>query len=48
MANYKLLLADVKTLIFDVDGVMTDGSVLCMPEGEMLRTMNVKDGHAIS
>lgn len=47
MANFKQLLATVKTLIFDVDGVMTDGSVLVMPEGEMLRTMNVKDGYAI-
>jgi len=47
MANYKLLLASVKTLIFDVDGVMTDGSVLVTLEGEMLRTMNVKDGYAL-
>jgi len=47
MGNYKQLLRNVRTFIFDVDGVMTDGSVLVMPEGEMLRTMNVKDGYAL-
>ncbi len=47
MTNYKQLLGDVKTFIFDVDGVMTDGIVLLTAEGEMLRSMNVKDGYAL-
>ena len=28
MKNYKLLLPQIKTFIFDVDGVLTDGKVL--------------------
>lgn len=37
----------VNTFIFDVDGVMTDGSVVITESGELLRTMNVKDGYAM-
>lgn len=37
----------ITTFIFDVDGVLTDGNILIMPEGFMLRTMNVKDGYAL-
>jgi 3-deoxy-D-manno-octulosonate 8-phosphate phosphatase (KDO 8-P phosphatase) len=33
---------------FDVDGVLTDGSLLVMPDGEFLRRMNIKDGYAMS
>ena len=47
MSNYKTLLSQVHTFIFDVDGVMTDGIVLLTPDGQMLRSMNVKDGYAI-
>jgi 3-deoxy-D-manno-octulosonate 8-phosphate phosphatase (KDO 8-P phosphatase) len=47
MSNYKKLLLSIKTLIFDVDGVMTDGIVILSPDGDMLRTMNVKDGYAL-
>ena len=47
MTNYKQLLADVDTFVFDVDGVMTSGEVLLTPEGQMLRSMNVKDGYAL-
>ncbi|MFN3555302.1 MAG: KdsC family phosphatase [Bacteroidales bacterium] len=47
MANYKALLSKITTFIFDVDGVMTDGIVLLTPDGQMLRTMNVKDGYAL-
>jgi 3-deoxy-D-manno-octulosonate 8-phosphate phosphatase (KDO 8-P phosphatase) len=36
----------IDTLIFDVDGVWTDGSVLVTEKGELLRTMNSKDGYA--
>ncbi len=45
--NFKKLLSKIDTFIFDVDGVMTDGIVILSSSGEMLRTMNVKDGYAL-
>jgi 3-deoxy-D-manno-octulosonate 8-phosphate phosphatase (KDO 8-P phosphatase) len=45
--NFKELLKDVKTFIFDVDGVLTNGMLLVMPDGEFLRSMNIKDGYAM-
>jgi 3-deoxy-D-manno-octulosonate 8-phosphate phosphatase (KDO 8-P phosphatase) len=45
--NYKELLHGVTTFVFDVDGVLTDGSVLITSSGELLRKMNIKDGYAI-
>lgn len=45
--NYKALLKTINTLIFDVDGVLTDSSVLVTSEGEMLRKMNTRDGFAL-
>ena len=47
MTSYKTLLSQIKTFIFDVDGVMTDGIVVLASNGDMLRTMNVKDGYAL-
>jgi 3-deoxy-D-manno-octulosonate 8-phosphate phosphatase (KDO 8-P phosphatase) len=38
---------EITTFIFDVDGVLTDGSVFISNEGEMHRTMNIKDGYAM-
>ncbi|MHA4894790.1 KdsC family phosphatase [Pedobacter sp. PWIIR3] len=37
----------VNTFIFDVDGVLTDGSILASDSGEFLRTFNIKDGYAL-
>ena len=37
----------IKLLITDVDGVLTDGSLLVMPDGEFLRRMNIRDGYAM-
>jgi 3-deoxy-D-manno-octulosonate 8-phosphate phosphatase (KDO 8-P phosphatase) len=37
----------ITTLVFDVDGVLTDGSVIVKEDGDLLRIMNVKDGQAI-
>ena len=37
--NYKALLPNITTFIFDVDGVLTDGSLLISETGELLRTM---------
>lgn len=47
MANYKQHLKEITTFIFDVDGVLTNGIVILSPDGDLLRTMNVKDGYAI-
>ena len=33
MKNYKNLLPNIKTFIFDVDGVLTDGKILSTNEG---------------
>lgn len=38
---------DISTFVFDVDGVLTDGSVLLLEDGLQARTMNVKDGLAL-
>lgn len=45
--SYKEYLKHINTFIFDVDGVLTDGSVTVMTNGDMLRTMNIKDGYAL-
>ncbi len=37
----------IKTFIFDVDGVLTDGSLLVLNDGQMARQMNVRDGYAL-
>jgi 3-deoxy-D-manno-octulosonate 8-phosphate phosphatase (KDO 8-P phosphatase) len=37
----------VTTFVFDVDGVLTDGTLLVLPDGVMARKMNVKDGYAL-
>ena len=47
MANFKELLPQINTFIFDVDGVLTDGSVQLLPNGEQVRKMNIKDGFAL-
>lgn len=45
--SYKEYLSDITTFIFDVDGVLTDGSITVTTDGEMLRTMSIKDGFAL-
>lgn len=45
--SYKEYLEHITTFIFDVDGVLTDGTVSVTTDGELLRTMNVKDGYAL-
>ena len=37
----------VDTFILDVDGVLTDNRLLVMENGDLLRTMHVRDGEAI-
>ena len=45
--SYKEYLEHITTFIFDVDGVLTDGTVTILTDGEMLRKMSVKDGYAL-
>ncbi|QPH39587.1 KdsC family phosphatase [Pedobacter endophyticus] len=40
-------LREINTFIFDVDGVLTDGSVQVTDNGQSLRTFNIKDGYAM-
>jgi 3-deoxy-D-manno-octulosonate 8-phosphate phosphatase (KDO 8-P phosphatase) len=37
----------IKLLILDVDGVMTDGSIIMDHEGNELKRFHVRDGHGI-
>lgn len=39
--------AQVRLMIFDVDGILTDGSLHFGPDGEVIKTFNVLDGHGI-
>jgi HAD-superfamily hydrolase, subfamily IIIA len=45
--SYKEYLQHITTFVFDVDGVLTDGTILITTQGEMYRTMNTKDGFAL-
>lgn len=45
--NFKQLLHPVKAFAFDIDGVLTDGSLLITEEGHQLRAMNIRDGYAL-
>ena len=45
--SYKEIMNDITTFVFDVDGVLTDSSVFVTNEGEILRTMNIRDGYAM-
>ncbi len=48
MGNFKEDIAGVETLIFDVDGVMTDGGIIPTPDGDFIRRYNAKDGYALA
>jgi len=37
----------IKTFVFDVDGVLTDGTLLILEDGQLARQMNIKDGYAL-
>ncbi len=45
--NLKEKLAGIELLIFDVDGVLTDNSVLIGPEGLEMKKFNIADGLGI-
>ena len=45
--NALALLKNVRLFVFDVDGVLTDGSIILLENGEQARQMNIKDGYAL-
>jgi 3-deoxy-D-manno-octulosonate 8-phosphate phosphatase (KDO 8-P phosphatase) len=47
MESFLTKLKDITTFIFDVDGVLTDGSVFVTETGEQSRAFNIKDGYAL-
>lgn len=47
MAEATARAASVQLMIFDVDGILTDGSLHFSPDGEVMKTFNVLDGHGI-
>jgi 3-deoxy-D-manno-octulosonate 8-phosphate phosphatase (KDO 8-P phosphatase) len=42
-----IVLKKISCFAFDVDGVLTDGSLLILDDGQMVRRMNIKDGYAL-
>lgn len=47
MADQRRRARRIKMLIMDVDGTLTDGAVLVLPDGEEVKSYNVKDGLGI-
>ncbi len=47
MAFFKEELTKVKAFVFDVDGVISAATQVLTPEGETVRTSNLKDGFAL-
>lgn len=39
--------SNINTFIFDVDGVLTDGSIIAFANGEQARNFYIKDGYGI-
>ncbi|MFN4122062.1 MAG: KdsC family phosphatase [Flavobacteriales bacterium] len=44
---FKTKLHQIKHFMFDVDGVLTNGTVTLLPNGEQVRVMHTKDGFAL-
>lgn len=47
MKNFKELLMNVRAFGFDVDGVLSQTVVPMFPDGQPMRTANIKDGYAL-
>ncbi len=45
MINYDL--SKIRAIVFDVDGVLSCETIYLHPDGEPMRTVNIKDGYAI-
>jgi 3-deoxy-D-manno-octulosonate 8-phosphate phosphatase (KDO 8-P phosphatase) len=46
-ASLQPMLARVRLLVLDVDGVLTDGRLFYGPKGELLKAFHVRDGYGI-
>jgi 3-deoxy-D-manno-octulosonate 8-phosphate phosphatase (KDO 8-P phosphatase) len=47
VARFHAVLRDVRALVLDVDGVLTDGRLYYGARGEALKAFHVRDGHGI-
>ncbi len=47
MENLQALAASIELVIFDVDGVLTDGTLFLGDDGQEYKAFNSKDGHGI-
>jgi len=47
MAGLRKRARSIRLAIFDVDGVLTDGTVWMGPAGEAIKAFNILDGHGI-
>jgi 3-deoxy-D-manno-octulosonate 8-phosphate phosphatase (KDO 8-P phosphatase) len=45
--NVLSLFKNITTFVLDVDGVLTNGMLLVLNDGQMARQMNIKDGYAL-
>lgn len=45
--NIDYLFKKITTFIFDIDGVLTDGTILVLENGLQARHMSIKDGYAL-
>lgn len=43
LAHFKV----ITTFIFDMDGVLTDGTLMILDNGQFIRRMHIKDGYAL-
>jgi 3-deoxy-D-manno-octulosonate 8-phosphate phosphatase (KDO 8-P phosphatase) len=47
MTNIRKDFHAIKAFVFDVDGVLSGTTAILHPSGEMMRTMNIRDGFAM-
>ena len=45
--HYFELFKSAMAVVLDMDGVLTDGSLMITENGEQLRAMNIRDGHGL-
>ncbi|MFN8253725.1 MAG: HAD-IIIA family hydrolase [Ferruginibacter sp.] len=45
--NVLSLFKPIKSFVFDVDGVLAADGMIVLPDGELVRVMNSKDGYAL-
>lgn len=47
MGLFKEELNNIRAFVFDIDGVLAESQVVLHPSGDLMRTMNTKDGYAM-